>query len=99
MTNKAQIESWVKDHGEDSDSVRVRVRGVFRRAARSPSSTASAWPRPWGGRWVSDPSAPLVMGIDIGRHGGHLWFKSLTPCRWRESRDCRHCFRGRLTCA
>lgn len=29
LTNKEQIEKWVKDYGEDSDFVRVRVRGVF----------------------------------------------------------------------
>jgi len=29
MTNKAQIQKWVEDYGEDSDYVRVRVRGVF----------------------------------------------------------------------
>ena len=28
-TNKAQLEQWVRDYGEDSDFVRVRVRGVF----------------------------------------------------------------------
>lgn len=28
-TNKAQIEKWVEDHGEDSDFVKVRVRGIF----------------------------------------------------------------------
>jgi len=29
LTNKEQIKKWVEDHGEDSDFVRVRVRGVF----------------------------------------------------------------------
>ncbi len=28
-TNKAQLEQWVTDYGEDSDFVRVRVKGVF----------------------------------------------------------------------
>ena len=28
-TNKAQLEQWVRDYGEDCDFVRVRVRGVF----------------------------------------------------------------------
>jgi hypothetical protein len=28
-TNKVQIEQWVRDYGEASDFVRVRVRGVF----------------------------------------------------------------------
>ena len=29
ITNKAQIAQWVADYGEDSDFVKVRVRGVF----------------------------------------------------------------------
>lgn len=28
-TNKVQIQKWVDDHGEDSDFVKVRVRGMF----------------------------------------------------------------------
>ena len=32
MTNKAQIATWVHDYGEDSDFVRVRVKGEFPRA-------------------------------------------------------------------
>ena len=33
ITNKATLDGWVKDYGEDSDFVRVRVRGVFPRAS------------------------------------------------------------------
>jgi len=29
MTNKGEIQKWIEDYGEDSDYVRVRVRGVF----------------------------------------------------------------------
>lgn len=32
MANRVQIDQWVDDHGEDSDFVRVRVRGIFPRA-------------------------------------------------------------------
>ena len=28
-TNKAQIQKWIDDYGEDSDFVKVRVRGLF----------------------------------------------------------------------
>jgi hypothetical protein len=28
-TNKAQIDKWVQDYGEDSDFVKIRVRGIF----------------------------------------------------------------------
>lgn len=31
-TNKSQIQQWIDDYGEDSDFVRVRVKGVFPRA-------------------------------------------------------------------
>lgn len=34
-TNKAQLDKWVEDYGEDSDFVRVRVRGEFPRAGSS----------------------------------------------------------------
>lgn len=33
ITNKKQIQEWVEDFGEDSDFVRVRVRGVFPRTS------------------------------------------------------------------
>ena len=32
MTNKGQIATWVHDYGEDSDFVRVRVKGEFPRS-------------------------------------------------------------------
>jgi hypothetical protein len=35
FTNKAQIQSWVDEYGEDSDFVRVRVKGQFPRAGTS----------------------------------------------------------------
>lgn len=33
ITNKATLQQWVDDNGEDSDFVRVRIRGVFPRAS------------------------------------------------------------------
>lgn len=35
FTNKGQIQEWITDYGEDSDFVRVRVRGLFPRAGFS----------------------------------------------------------------
>lgn len=35
FTNKKQIQAWVDEYGEDSDFVRVRVRGMFPRAGFS----------------------------------------------------------------
>jgi hypothetical protein len=48
-TNKAQIQEWIEDHGEDSDFVKIRVRGVFpSQSARQFISTEdvdAAWKR------------------------------------------------------
>jgi len=62
MTNKVQIAAWVKDHGEDSDFIRVRVRGVFPRTGSlqfiDGQRVDDAVARPL----VEDPTAPLIMG-------------------------------------
>ncbi len=84
MTNKVQIAAWVKDHGEDSDFVRVRVKGVFPRAGSlqfiDSQRIAEAVARPL----VEDPTAPLVMGVDIARHGDDQ-----TVIRFRRGLDAR----------
>ncbi len=69
MTNKGQIATWVKDYGEDSDFVRVRVRGVFPRAGTlqfiDSERIADAIARPL----EPDPTAALTMGVDLARQG------------------------------
>lgn len=68
FTNKAQIEEWIKDYGEDSDFVRVRVRGIFPRVdAESfiPYELVMEATR----RVPVLNSDPIVIGADIGRFG------------------------------
>jgi hypothetical protein len=69
MTNKAQIATWVKDYGEDSDFVRVRVRGVFPRAGTLQFIDSERIADAVARELVEDPSAPLIMGVDIARQG------------------------------
>ena len=84
MTNKAQIATWVHDYGEDSDFVRVRVKGEFPRAGsmqfidseRVQQAVERALPPEW--------NAPLVMGVDIARHG-----EDQTVIRFRRGLDAR----------
>jgi hypothetical protein len=84
MTNKAQIASWVHDYKEDSDFVRVRVKGEFPRAGtmqfidseRVQHAVERALPPEW--------NAPLVMGVDIARQGGDQ-----TVIRFRRGLDAR----------
>lgn len=69
FTNKAQIENWIKDYGEDSDFVRVRVRGVFPRVDAesfiSYNLAVEATQRDVELQW----GAPLILGVDVGRFG------------------------------
>lgn len=71
MANKAQLTQWVDDYGEDSDFVRIRVRGVFPRAGSCqliPSDSVEEGVN----RYLKPESyqhAPLVMGVDCARFG------------------------------
>lgn len=70
QTNKQLIQEWIDTHGEDSDFVRVRVRGVFPRASDLQffpgDVVALAMKRPIP-RAVGDE--PLICGIDYARGG------------------------------
>ncbi len=71
MTNKAQLQKWVDDYGEDSDFVRVRVRGVF------PSSSANALIGPEDVERAMSRHydvtqyefAAKILGVDVARQG------------------------------
>jgi hypothetical protein len=68
ISNKTQIDRWIADYGEDSDFVRVRVRGMFPRVdAESFISfelAASAVERE-----VLVQGGAIVIGVDVGRFG------------------------------
>ncbi|MFQ5471511.1 MAG: LAGLIDADG family homing endonuclease [Dehalococcoidia bacterium] len=68
-TNKAQLQKWVDDYGEDSDFVRVRVRGVFPRAGTSQFIPADIVHDAAGRKVEYDKSAPVVVGVDVARFG------------------------------
>jgi hypothetical protein len=71
MTNKAQLDQWIKDYGEDSDFARIRVRGVFPRAGSTQfigsdlvdgAMSAEREPR-------ASIHDPLLLGVDVARFG------------------------------
>jgi hypothetical protein len=68
-TNKAQIAEWIQDFGEDSDFVRVRVRGLPPRASDAQfidhQRVLDAQTRPV----VVLPDEPLVAGVDLAWGG------------------------------
>lgn len=85
LANKALIQEWIEDYGEDSDFVKVRVRGLPPAADESQYidleriQGAQKRPTPIG---LSDE--PLIAGVDVSG-GGAAW----TVCRFRKGLDAR----------
>lgn len=70
MTNKRLIQTWIDDFGEDSDFVRVRVRGMFPKGGDMqfiPSDVVYDAMRRGSGLYLGDD--PLICGIDMARGG------------------------------
>jgi len=71
MTNKNQLQKWVDDYGEDSDFVRVRVRGVFPSVSanslfgQDEVEASMAMVHPIG----SQSHAAIIIGVDVARQG------------------------------
>lgn len=68
-TNKAKIAQWIADYGEDSDFVRVRVRGEFPRAGSSQfiASDIVAESRKYIA--TAYESMPKILSVDVARFG------------------------------
>ena len=69
FTNKAQLQEWIDEYGEDSDFVRVRVRGLAPRASElqfiDQDRVWKAQKRPQ----VSFGDDPLIAGVDVSDGG------------------------------
>ena len=72
FTNKEQIARWIADYGEDSDFVRVRVKGEFPSTDSSSfismDLAASAVMR----EIEPQDHQPLYLGVDVARYGGDM---------------------------
>lgn len=70
-TNKEQLQQWVDDYGEDSDFVKVRVRGMFPSASAkqfiSTEDVDAAYGRPL--RKEQFEFAPIIIGCDPAWEG------------------------------
>jgi hypothetical protein len=76
----------VLDYGEDSDFVRVRVKGVFPHTGSMQfiSSELGRAGDVGGARGLCDDHDPLVMGVDVARFGDDR-----SVIRFRRGRDGR----------
>jgi hypothetical protein len=84
MANKAQAAQWVADYGEDSDFVRIRVRGEFPRAGSNQFIESDVVENAMRREVDKDAGAPLIMACDVARFGDD---KSVI--RFRRGRDAR----------
>jgi len=68
ISNKRQLQEWIDDYGEDSDFVRVRVRGMFPRVDAesfiSHELASSAVERD-----IVAQGGAVILGVDVGRFG------------------------------
>lgn len=69
MANRALLDQWVEDYGEDSDFVRVRVRGMFPRAGNLQFIDLETVTASFRREAKGYEEAGKVMGVDIARHG------------------------------
>jgi hypothetical protein len=69
MADQAQIAQWIADYGEDSDFVRVRVKGQFPRQAVGQFISEEAVRAAERRQAVDDPLQPTIVGVDVARYG------------------------------
>lgn len=68
-TNKAEMQRWIDDWGEDSDFARVRVRGEFPRAGSSQFIDSESIARCRGHKAEGFELFPRILGVDVARFG------------------------------
>ena len=84
MANREQARQWVEDYGEDSDFVRVRVRGQFPRAGSTQFISDELMHEAQERALSIDDGAPLLIGVDVARFGDDQ-----SVIRFRRGRDAR----------
>ena len=69
ITNKGQFAKWIRDYGDDSDFVRIRIRGVFPRVGEMEFISAEVVDAAMGREPNSSLTDPLAVGVDVARYG------------------------------
>lgn len=71
MTNKKELAAQIKEYGEDSDFVRVRIKGEFPRVGSLQfiSSAVVEQCMFWDAPFEAYYTMPIVIGVDVARFG------------------------------
>ncbi len=69
MANKSLIQNWIDDYGEDSDFVRIRVKGEFPRAGSTQFIPSDHVERAMRNKVTLDGQETKVLSVDVARFG------------------------------
>jgi hypothetical protein len=83
-TNKERLQEWIEAYGEDSDFVRVRVKGQFPRAGVMQFIGSDVVDYAMRRGDMPTPSSPIIFGVDVARYGDDK-----TVLAVRQGRDAR----------
>lgn len=84
FTNKTQIARWVETYGDDSDFVRIRVKGEFPRQGEMEFFNAEEVDTAATREANCNLSDPLALGVDVARYGKNS--SVLFPRKGRDAR-------------
>src|SRR5262249_8939780 len=65
FTNKAQFAEWIEAYGEDSDFVRIRIKGVFPRTGEQEFISAAVVEQAANRQPIAHMHEAFVMGVDV----------------------------------
>ena len=71
ITNKKRIDRWIAAYGDDSDWVRIRVKGEFPRTGLMEFFSASEIEAAMTREVTTSLTDPLALGVDVARFGGN----------------------------
>lgn len=71
FTNKSRFQKWIDAYGEDSDFVRVRVKGMFPRHGELEFFSAADIEEAMKREVTSAITDPLAIGVDVARYGSN----------------------------
>jgi len=91
MANQEQIKEWIDDYGEDSDFIKVRVKGEFPRQSSTQFISADVVQEASRRSPGRNEHYPKVIGVDVARFGSdesvivmRQGFKTSTPISYKQ---------------
>lgn len=69
MADQTQIAEWIADYGDDSDFVRVRVKGEFPKSSSAQLISSDHVDAATKYKAVRFENLPLILGVDVARFG------------------------------